>query len=369
VLFVEVFRAILVLFGALAGIEIGRTVDRSPAPIWGMIIGALVAYLLGGLIGRLLERQRGRAVRRFDRVPPGELFAGTLTGTAGLLLGVALCLPLRAVWHNELVYPLTTLVAWVMCWYAFRIGTVKGRQVAVAANLTRVLAPPTEPPPGFALLVDTSAVLHRSLLVLGRAGFLVGGLVVPQFVVDQVQTLAAGPDPLASRRARRGLETLEALREDGISVHVAPDELPHIDSPDDRLLELARRVGLRIATCSSSVEQEAEVRGLPVTDLRHLAPDLAPDHAPGERLQVDLVKEGSQPRQAVGYLDDGDMVVVNEAAELVGRRSVEIEVLSTTRTNQGTLVFARLAERMRGATERAHRGREVVAGTASPSEV
>ncbi|HMD44668.1 MAG TPA: hypothetical protein VKG43_00810 [Acidimicrobiales bacterium] len=341
-LFVEVFRGILVIFGALVGLEVGRTVDRSPAPVLGMVVGALVAYLIGGLLGRLLARQRGRAMRRFDRVPPGELFAGTLTGIAGLLLGIALCLPLFALWHSEILFPLVAAVAWVCAWYAFRVGTLKGRQVVSAAGLTRILAPPTEPPPGFAFIVDPSAVMDRSLLVLGRAGLLVGGLVVPQFVLDQVQTLAAGPDPVSSRRARRGLESLEVLRERGVTVHVAPDELPDIDDPDERLLETARRLGLRLATCSGPLEEAADERALPVTDLRHLATDLAPDHAPGERLQVDLVKAGNQARQAVGYLDDGDMVVVSDAQHLIGRDSIDVEVLSTTRTNQGTLVFARL---------------------------
>ncbi|HLN18263.1 MAG TPA: hypothetical protein VK277_16100 [Acidimicrobiales bacterium] len=341
-LFVEGFRAVLVLIGALAGIEVGREIDASPAPVIGMVVGALLAYVLGGLLGRLLDRERVGALRRFEKVPPGELFAGTLTGTAGLLLGAALCLPFLAIWHSELVYPITTLVAWVFAWFGFRIGAVKGRQVAAAAGLTRILAPPTEPPPGFALLVDASAVMDRSLLVLGQAGLLMGGLVVPQFVVDQVRTLAAGPDPVSSRRARRGLEAIEALRERGVSVHVAAEELPEYDDQSQRLLEMARRLDLRLATCSGPLKDAARSRNLPVTDLRHLAEDLAPDHAAGEQLVVDILKTGSQPRQGVGYLPDGDMVVVNDAAHLVGRHGVHVEVLSTTRTHQGLLVFAQL---------------------------
>jgi len=344
VLFIEVFRLILVLIGALAGLEAGRSFDATPGPVVGMVLGALVAYVVGGMLGRLLEREQVRTVRRFARVPPGEMFAGTLTAIAGLLLGVALCLPLLALVRSPLVYPTAAAVAWVGAWSGFRVGAAKGRQVVAAARLTRILAPPSEPPPGYAVLVDTSAVMDRSLLALGRAGLLVGGLVVPRFVVDQVQTLAAGPDPARSRRARRGLESLEALREAGVAVHVTEGELPEIDDADGRLLELARRLGLRLLTCSGPLREAAVARGLPVTDLRHVAQSLTPDLPAGERFTIDLEKGGNQPRQAVGYLPDGDMVVVNDASHLIGHREVAVEVLSTRKTAQGLMVFARLAD-------------------------
>ena len=127
-----------------------------------------------------------------------------------------------------------------------------------------------------------------------------------------------------------------------MTVHVADDELPEIDDLNERLLELERRLGLRLVTCSSSLRDQAEARGLTVTDLRRMAENLSPDIPPGERLCIDLEKEGNQPRQAVGYLPDGDMVVVNDASHLVGAREVPVEVLSTRKTNQGVLVFAKL---------------------------
>jgi uncharacterized protein YacL len=168
---------------------------------------------------------------------------------------------------------------------------------------------------------------------------------VPRFVVDQLQTLTAGPDEVSSRRARRGLECLEVLRELGVPVHLAENELPEIDDMNERLVEMARRLGLRLVTCSGVVKDLAKRSGIPVTDLRPLANDLTPDHPAGEQLVIDLVKEGNQPRQALGYLSDGDMVVVNDAAHLIGRENVVVEVLSTRPTTQGLLVFARLAAR------------------------
>jgi uncharacterized protein YacL len=345
VVFIEVFRLILVLLGALAGMEIGHQVDASPAPVVGMVLGALVSYVAGGVLGRYLERLQSVVVERIaPRVPPGELFAGTLTGIAGLLLGAAACLPLLALVRGAWVYAAAAAVVWLLTWAGFRLGMAKGRQVVAAAGLSRILAPPIEPPPGYAVLADASAIMDHSLLVLGRSGLLVGGLVVPRFAVDQLQTLATSPDAVSSRRARRGLESLEALREHGVPVHIAENELPEIEDLDDRLLEIARRLGLRLVTTSGTLCHGARRRGLAVTDLRRLADSLSPDHPPGEQLLVDLEREGNQPLQAVGYLPDGDMVVVNHAAHMIGRQGVGVEVLSTRKTSQGLLVFGKLAD-------------------------
>ena len=184
-------------------------------------------------------------------------------------------------------------------------------------------------------------------MVLGRNGLLPGGLVIPQFVLDHLQSVAEAPDPVSSRRARRGLEAIEALRELAVPVHVARDEVPEVDDLVIKLLTVARRVGLRIGTCSSAVVDEAARWDVAVVDLRDVAHGLSPEHLPGERLEVELIREGRQPRQAIGYLPDGDMVVVNDATHMVDQGAVEVVVLSTRPTSQGVMVFAKLARTRR----------------------
>jgi uncharacterized protein YacL len=109
------------------------------------------------------------------------------------------------------------------------------------------------------------------------------------------------------------------------------------------LLTLARRTGLRIGTCSTTVMEAALEWDMTVVNLHSVTSELAPDHVPGEQMVVSLVKEGRQPRQAVGYLPDGDMVVVNDAIHLIDDGPVLISVLSTRPTSQGVMVFAKLA--------------------------
>ena len=343
VVFVEGFRLLLVIAGAVAGLEIGNQVGKnSAAPVVGVFLGAFIAYVVGGVVGRLLDRGMKEAVVEMRRMPAGEVFAASVVGTTGLLIGLVAGLPLIALVHSSVDYPIVAVVAWVLCFAGIRLGVAKGRDLIRAAGVAHLLDPPAAPPSA-ALLVDTSVVLDRYLMVLGRSGLLAAGLVIPRFIVDEVQTLAEGPDPVTSRRARRGLEALEALRAAGVEVRVVEEEVPEVDGTAAKMLIVARRLGLRLATCSADQVERAVLDDVTVLDLRRLTAELTPDHPPGERLVVDLIRSGRQPRQAIGYLPDGDMVVVNDASHLVGSDGVPVVVSSTRQTSQGLLVFAHLA--------------------------
>jgi len=345
VVFVEVFRLLLVIAGTVGGLAVGNHVGaHTTAPVVGTTLGALISYLLGGIVGRLLDRGLRDAVGQLRAMPAGEVFAGSVVGTTGLLLGLVAGFPLIALVHSSIDYPLVAAFAWVLCVAGVRIGVYKGKEIVRAAGMSHLLDRPAQPPSGTSLLLDSSAVMDRYLMVLGRAGLLAGGVVLPRFVVDEVRTLSEGPDPVVARRARRGLESMEALRTLGVDVLVTEDEVPQFEDTEDRVVALAQRLHVRMATCSVEAAERARAEGADVVDFRRLTVELTPDHPPGEHLVVDLVKEGRQPRQAVGYLPEGDMVVVNDAAHLVGQSQVEVVVSSARQTSQGHLVFAHLFE-------------------------
>ena len=345
VIFVEIFRLLLVIAGVISGVAVGNHIGQgSTVQVVAVTLGALISYLLGGMVGRLLDRGLREAVGQVRAIAAGEVFAAAVVGTTGLLLGLVAGLPLIALVHSSIDYPVVAAVAWVLCAGGVRLGMVKGKEIIRAVGMSHILERTSEPPPGGALLVDTSAVMDRYLVVLGRSGLLSGGIVLPRFVIDEVQTIAEGPEPVSSRRARRGLESLEALRDGGVEVWVSDDEVPELDDNEDRALVLAHRLNVRLMTCSVDAVRRADAWGVTAVDLRRLTAELSPDHPPGERLVVDLVKDGRQPRQAVGYLPEGDMVVVNDASHLVGLRGVEVVVSTSRQTSQGMLVFAHLVD-------------------------
>ncbi len=343
-IFVEVFRLLLVLVGVAGGLQIGDHIGRdSLAPLAFVTVFALLSYVVGGVLGRLFDEGLRQAISRLRDMPPAEVFAGSLVGTTGLLLGLAFGLAVVALVHSTVGYPAAAVLAWVLCAGGVRLGVAKGKEIVRAAGLGHLADRPSAALDG-ALLVDTSALLDRQLVALGMSGLLAGGIVVPRFVLDEAHTLADGPDLPTARRARGGLESLEAVHRAGVPVRVEEAEVPQCAETGAKVLVLARRLHVRIATCSADVADQAAEAGVDVVNLRRLSADLAPHHPPGERLVIDLVKVGRQPRQAVGYLPDGDMVVVNDAEHLVGRRDVAVVVSGTRPTSQGLLLFARLEQ-------------------------
>ncbi len=146
------------------GNDIGR---NSTAPVVGITLGALVSYLIGGIIGRLIDRGLRGAVLQLRSMPASSVFAGSVVGTTGLLLGLVAGLPIVALVHSSIDYPLVAAFAWVLCAAGVRIGVAKGQEIVRAAGMSHLLDRPAEPPPGTALLVDSSAVMDRYLLVLG----------------------------------------------------------------------------------------------------------------------------------------------------------------------------------------------------------
>jgi uncharacterized protein YacL len=342
VVFVEVLRLITVLAGALIGLSIGQSVHNTAgARVLGAGVGVLLAYVLGGGAGRLIDRGYKRAARQARDLPAAELLAGILLGALGLVVGVVACLPIFVFVKQDYDYPVTAGVAWILGYLGLRIGTSKGGQLADAAHLTRRLDVNADVTSG-GLVVDTSAIMDRAFLVLGSAGLLGREVLVPEPVADELRTLADGPDPVSSRRARRALEAIGTIRAAGVEVTVVSGDVPEASMTEEKTLVLAQRLGARLLTSSAEIARQQADLDVVIVDLRSVVTDLAPDHVPGERLLVDLVRAGRQAGQAVGYLPDGDMVVVNEADHLVGTDDVEVSVLSTRPTSQGLLVFAQL---------------------------
>ena len=352
--YTEILRLLLVIAGTIAGKEIGASVSNSAeAQIISLVLGALVSYVLGGIIARLVDRELQTALSRLRSVPAGAIFSGSIVGTTGLLLGLALGIPAIALIHSSIVYPLVAAVAWTMAVLGSRIGVAKGRQVIRAAGLANLLDQ-KEPLPTGAILADSSAIMDASLEVVGKSGLLTEGIIVPSFVIEQVKTLSESPDPVKSRRAAQGLKALDSLRGEGITVTIVNHILPADHNATEEAIDMAMKLGLRLMTCSSKATvtrspEEGEAGSAlpedvlpPIINLAYLEKHLIPEHPPGERLVIDLIDEGRQPRQATGYLDGGELVVVNDASHLIGQKEIPVIVSSTRHTSQGILIFARL---------------------------
>jgi uncharacterized protein YacL len=257
----------------------------------------------------------------------------------GLTVAVPLALTVRPL---AISIGLGGLLVWLTMYLGFRVAARKSEELFAMAGLSTrplVRARPYGDTDGF--LVDSSAVMDGQLLPLSRSGLFRDDLLVPHFVLDELQGMADANDE-RSRRARRGLEILEVLKREAPSrVYVVDDEVPEVEEVDAKLLALARRLQLRLLTNDVNLAKVAELQGVPAIIPRRLAADLIPGVLAGETLHVALTRSGRHHGQGVGFLEDGSMVVVNGGEHLIGRGPVSLTVSSIVPTTAGRMVFAR----------------------------
>jgi uncharacterized protein YacL len=344
-MFVEGVRLLVAILGTAIGFWIARNVGTEAQGIGGMI-GCLFGYVFGGVLGRTIDRALGKVERRLDRQSPARLVAGILGAIAGSALALVLIVPFAILLDGKLAVALVGLAAWVLAWAGYRIVAHQAEAVLEMLGLsTRPLVRAQAYDVRDGLLVDTSVVMDGQLLPLSRAGVVGGDLMVARFVLDELQGFADATDDVKRRRARRGLETLETLRDDGnVRVFVLDDEIPEHAEVDAKLIALARRLQLRLLTNDGPLARNAELQGVPTCNLRKLAQELTPSIGPGDYVRVAITRDGKEQGQGVGHLDDGSMVVVNGGSELVGGPEVMLQVTSVVPTSAGRLLFARLED-------------------------
>jgi uncharacterized protein YacL len=300
------------------------------------VVGALVGLLLGGLLGRVL-RDRLRAIdRAADRRSAAELTVGALGLGVGLvaaaLAGVAVAqLPIIGPY---LLLPVVLVVAYVFS----RIAARKHVDILRLVGIRSRSAPAGAP----ARIIDTSAIIDGRLVDVVRTRFLSGTIVIPDFVLEELQRVADSADALKRARGRRGLEIVEELKASangGFTVRRA--EYPDLDGVDAKLVRMAQEVGASIVTTDYNLNKVAQIQGVEVLNVNELANALKPAVLPGEPLQVRVIREGREYDQGIAYLPDGTMIVIEGGRSAVGTE-VTVEVTSVLQSPSGKMIFTKL---------------------------
>jgi uncharacterized protein YacL len=203
-------------------------------------------------------------------------------------------------------------------------------------------------------ILDTSVIIDGRIADIVETGFLDGTLVVPQFVLKELQYVADSSDPMKRNRGRRGLDILHRIQKmAGVDVLISDLDFPQVKEVDLKLIEVARSLLGRIVTNDFNLNKVAQLRGVEVLNINELANALKPVVLPGEVMTVFVLKEGKEYNQGVAYLDDGTMVVVDNARSRIGK-NLEITVTSVLQTTAGRMIFGRHADA--GAAETPPRG-------------
>lgn len=319
---------------------------------------SLALILLGGLtgflIGSVLYRRFAEIGRNLKDIPAEDKVAwivGTLVSLLPslMLATVILSLGMPSTASFALILLLTVLVIWAGNAIALSMKDqlkylVRGPESGPGARDSDTLAPP-----GVTFkLLDASAVIDGRIYDILRCGFLSGQVLVPNFVVKELQHLAAAPEPLRRNRGRRGLDVLQKMQNELYPPPEIFDRCKATFAPGEaiytKLVKLAKEIGTAdLVTCDVNLAKIARPYGVQVLNVNELASALKPALLPGEELLVTVVRDGKEANEGVGYLDDGSMVVIRDGRKRMGEQ-VAVGVVSVTHTVAGKMIFTDLRE-------------------------
>ncbi|HKP72723.1 MAG TPA: PIN domain-containing protein [Pyrinomonadaceae bacterium] len=321
-----VFTALLVAAGYVL-----HPVQNKP------ILSAAVAAAIAGAI-ILFERRIQRASLK------------TLIGAAvGSIMGIGgayLIGSLISSQHTDAVAPgtktfLTLALTFLMAYIGLVVGAAKGDYLELSA-LGGILSDKTARR-DFKIL-DTSVIIDGRIADIAEAGFLSGTIVIPQFILRELQQVADSPDSNKRQRGRRGLDMLNRLQtNNSLDIQVVDTDFPAVREVDLKLLELSKALDAVVVTNDFNLNKVAQLHGVSILNINELANALKPVVLPGEQMRVFILKEGKEYNQGVAYLDDGTMVVVDNARKMIGKNA-DISVTSVLQTTAGKMIFGRLSE-------------------------
>ncbi|MBZ9713224.1 PIN/TRAM domain-containing protein [Deinococcus multiflagellatus] len=295
-----------------------------------MLAGTLSALLLAPRAEALLGRVSQRFLRWYAALSPRTVAAATFGLIVALLLSVLLSSLLRSLPFYTWVLNVAVTAVLAVFFVSFAVRNAEAFGLLAFPQVRRK--------PG-AKVLDSNVIIDGRILDLIRAGFLDGDLLVPSFILREIQTLADHQDPQKRTRGKRGLTVLEELR--GLRPIQVADWDTALPTTDDKLIRFARETGARIVTNDSNLGKIARLHGVEVLSIHEAAVALRPQIQAGDHLTITVTKGGQQQGQGVGYLEDGTMVVVEDGLKLRGKPA-RVLVVNNVQTNVGRMIFAKV---------------------------
>ncbi|HKK96165.1 MAG TPA: PIN domain-containing protein [Anaerovoracaceae bacterium] len=321
---------------------------------------AIIIFIFGLIFFRLtplLSRQGAKAANNIGEdlreISANDLIAGVI----GFVTGIVIALLFSMIYRNAIDgawYVLITVVLYIMFGYlGIVVATNKGKEIIGGAfsdvsskhgNTEGLGIIGKSRNDGYPKVLDTSVIIDGRIVEILKTGFLEGPIVIPEFVLVELRHIADSSDSLKRTRGRRGLDILKKIQTDyGIEIYntdkeKAINEIPEVDV---KLLKLAQILGGKVVTNDYNLNKVAGINEVPVLNINELANTLKPIVLPGESMVVNLVKEGKDSKQAVAYLDDGTMIVVEDGKKRIGE-TAKIVVTSVFQTSAGRMIFGKL---------------------------
>ncbi|HNS14563.1 MAG TPA: TRAM domain-containing protein [Syntrophorhabdaceae bacterium] len=310
------------------------------------ILKEIFANTLWSLLGAVLGIGFGYIILKLEeklKDIPLKIIFGSLLGTTISLVVADLFISrllLALIKDIPITLPIYILFYFVMGYIGFRIGKEKSKSL----DLSKVPLLDRIENDEDVKILDTSTIIDGRIADICETGFIEGTFVIPQFVLYEIQHIADHSDTVKRTRGRRGLDVLHRLQKQTfVKVKIVDYDFPKLKEVDTKLIALAKKLTGKILTNDYNLNKVAELQGIEVLNMNQLAASLRPAMLPGEQMNVKVLKEGKEHGQGIGYLDDGTMVVVDDAKKLLGK-SVDVVVTSVLQTTSGRMIFAKLKE-------------------------
>ena len=358
-------RGLVTLLGAGVGIGLARLGLRLSAlnnPGWTApvdlllllygacaLVGGLIFFILSPLIIRKFTELGSAMEKQLDNMPMHQVLTSTVGLITGLVIAVLVTQILQFVGASIVTTAFSGIVYVVLGYTGLNIGRRRGKEMHLP-----LVEPPTQgkerrfgfmrgaAPVSTAKILDTSVIIDGRVFDICKTGFLEGELVIPQFVLAELRHIADSSDALRRNRGRRGLDVLNRIQTElKIPVRIEETDYDDVAEVDVKLLRLARQFGGIVVTNDYNLNKVAGVTGVKVLNINELANAVKPVVLPGEEMTVQIVREGKEPGQGVGYLDDGTMIVVDNARRHVGE-TIDVVVTTVLQTSAGRMIFTRI---------------------------
>jgi uncharacterized protein YacL len=337
---------LLIIFGIIGwyvGTVIAGSSDLTLDTLQWTVPAALIGALIGALIAPYLTTKPARWVRRVvKQLPAQQIVAGTIGLVVGLIIAALLVLPL-----SRLPSPfgdiLPAIGAIVFGYLGITVMILRSEDITdlLGGRWRKQQAVKTdakldEPTP---VLLDSSVIIDGRIADISQTGFVMGPMLIPRFVLNEVQYIADSADSLRRNRGRRGLDMLGKLqRESAVPVIITDMDVKNVRQVDDKLVQLAKQLHCPIVTNDFNLNQVAQLQGVKVLNINALANAVKVLVLPGETIRVQVIDEGKEMGQGVGYLDDGTMVVVESGLRYINRE-IDVQVTKVLQTNAGRMIF------------------------------
>ena len=347
-----VFRLVGMVAFAIIGVQVAGLLEISPNTNTTRLTIALALSFaaLGLLVAPWLTTKPFNWLRyEIRRMPASRLIGVVLGLTIGLAISALLAVPL-----SRLPAPfgqiLPIIISLIFGYLGTAVIVMRHQDIAALINNPLLssakqigLNSPTASGPDI-ILLDSSVIIDGRIDDISQTGFLRGTLVVPRFVLNEVQHVSDSSDPLRRNRGRRGLEILNNLQENSIvPLKITDQDVEHIKEIDDKLVMLAKQLGCPILTTDYGLNRVAKLQGVLVLNINDLANAVKNIYLPGETMNIRIIQEGKESGQGVGYLEDGTMVVV-QGGNRYKNKNMEVMVTKVLQTTAGRMIFAQPEE-------------------------